>query len=207
MAIEWHFEEAALRLDLAAILVWGFASGCSADGAAAERPARPAPTPEQVEAERRAVDGFCSKHDAEPFAKPFGWPDLADGATAPAAGRSRWVVGWATWCGPCLREMPLIEKWRGALAADGVDVEVTYVSVDEEKRKLSNFAERHPELDVHLRVAEGGLESWFHKFDLPPETLIPIHFMVDPKGRTRCVRSGSVGEDDYAAVRRILQGG
>jgi hypothetical protein len=56
-------------------------------------------------------------------------------------------------------------------------------------------------------VAEGGLESWFHKFDLPPETLIPIHFMVDPKGRTRCVRSGSVGEDDYAAVRRILQGG
>lgn len=103
--------------------------------------------------------------------------------------------------------MPRIEKWRGALAADGVEVDVTYVSIDQDQRKLSNFAERHPELDVHLRLADGALDRWFGRFDLTPETRIPLHFMVDPQGRTRCVRSGSVGDGDYAAVRRILQGG
>lgn len=196
-----------MRSAVALILVWSLGSGCSTSRADVDRAARPAPTPAQVEAERMAVEGFCTQRDAEPFAKPFKWPDMADGAVAPATGRWRWVVGWATWCGPCLGEMPLIEKWRGALAADGVDVDITYVSIDEDKRKLSNFAERHPELDVHLRLADGTLERWFRVFDLTPETRIPLHFMVDPQGRTRCLRSGSVGEDDYVAVRRILQGG
>ena len=196
-----------MRLKIAAILVWGLGTACGGSEAASAPPARPPATPEQLAAERQAVDGFCGQRDPEPLSKPFSWPALADGVAAPGPGRWRWVVGWATWCGPCLREMPLIETWRGALAADGVEVDITYVSVDAEPRKLSNFAERHPELDVHLRVADGGLDPWFRKFDLPPDTIIPIHFMVDPNGRTRCVRSGSVGEDDYTAVRRILQGG
>jgi len=33
---------------------------------------------------------------------------------------------WATWCGPCVKEMPLFEK----LGQDRKDVEVTFVSMD-----------------------------------------------------------------------------
>lgn len=186
--------------------MWGLSAACGGSGRSVTPPPRPAPTPEQLEADRKAVDGFCGQHDPEALAKPFVWPELADSSTPPSPGRWRWVVGWATWCGPCLKEMPLIEKWRGALAADGLPVDVTYVSVDAEPRKLANFAERHPELDVRLRVVDGGLEPWFRRFDLPPETLIPLHFLVDPQGRTRCVRSGSVGDEDFAAVRAVLQG-
>lgn len=193
------------------ILACGLWTACGASTAAVapvDPPAaRPVRSPTEEAADRAAVQTFCARHDTETYAKPFPWPALADGAAAPGPGRWRWVIGWATWCGPCLKEMPLIEKWKGALAAEGVGVDVTYVSVDEEPRKLAAFADRHPELDLHLRLSEGALARWFDRFELDASTRIPLHFMVDPQGRTRCLRSGSVGEDDFWAVRRILQGG
>jgi thiol-disulfide isomerase/thioredoxin len=51
---------------------------------------------------------------------------------------------WATWCKPCVEEMPYFEELDKGL--DGMPIRVIFVSVDAEKRWESNldpFLERH----------------------------------------------------------------
>ena len=70
---------------------------------------------------------------------------------APAAGRAQaslspgkrvWVNLWATWCQPCLREMPLLLKWQGDLRKDGVNVDVILLSLDEDAEALIGSGKR-----------------------------------------------------------------
>src|SRR5512139_3245014 len=108
-----------LCLALAALL------GCK------ERAGEPAPAAryQAVKAQAAApAAGWCDSTFAG-AAPRLTLPPLA----APAAGRAQaalppgkrvWVNLWATWCVPCLREMPLLLKWREDLRKDGLDVDV-----------------------------------------------------------------------------------
>ncbi len=180
-------------------------------------PATPSsPAPSRVDAvvappppakDPKAVEAFCDAHFTEADAKPFVWPGLADAAPTPAVGAWRWVNVWATWCKPCIAEMPIIVKWQGKLAADGVKSDLTLLSVDENAGKVAHFATEHPDLPVGLRLGDVKLlEPWLASNALDTTVAIPLNFFVDPEGRTRCVRSGQISDTDYAAIKRVLQG-
>src|SRR5262249_27523253 len=67
----------------------------------------------------------------EGASKPFVWPELADPAPPLAAGaRYRWVNVWATWCKPCIEELPLLTKTFADWKKAGQAVDLTLVSVD-----------------------------------------------------------------------------
>ena len=72
-------------------------------------------------------------------APPFRLPALAGGEVDLAAQRGKVVVVnfWATWCPPCVAEMPSLERLHRALAPEGLAV-VT-VSTDEDEAELRRF--------------------------------------------------------------------
>lgn len=105
---------------------------------------------------------------------------------------------WATWCAPCLNEMPTLDRLKAELASD--DFDVVAVSVDKagvEKSKL--FLERTGAQHLELFVdATMSLNFAWSAYSLPTTILI---------GRDGKEIGRAVGDKDWDSpeVRRFLK--
>lgn len=199
------------RGPLAAALV------CVSLGVACEEKA---PEPEQqrfVAIEAPKVDPFtwCDRSfkgaDAPRFVLPAEVTRDRQEAAAPLnASRWTWVNFWATWCGPCKAEMPMLAKWDQELDTTGPGVDLYFLSVDEDQAQLDAFWAANTELASKPTArlpTLAPLPAWLATYQLSADTPIPIHMLVAPGGQVRCIRTGSVGEGDLATVKGILSGG
>ena len=151
------------------------------------------------------IESFCEtgRKSSPPFALP------ATDEPAPAAsGGWTWVNVWATWCGPCIKEMPMIQAWVGKLNAEGVKTDLVLLSADEDKNALAGFKVKNPSWPSSLHMSKAAdLPTWGAGLGLDPAPVLPIHLFVNPQGAVRCSRMGALGEQDYEAVKAVLQGG
>ncbi len=115
-----------------------------------------------------------------------------DGRTANVADlghRVLFVNNWATWCGPCVREMPAIEQL--VQNYDGQDVAFVIVS-DESLDKVRNFVtEQGWELPVYVTKNRPAV---FHT------RAIPSTFILDDARRVVYSHIGSAAWDDQSAA-------
>ena len=188
------------RLMACALLL--ISTGTACDGAPSPPPpprsrvaAVAAPAGPQVK-----LDAFCELQASADTATTLSWPEL-DGAAPPMAGRWSWVSLWATWCLPCIAELPLMKSWEQKLAAEGLPVAITHISVDARAEDLDKFRSANATAPKGPRVADqASVEPWLGSLGLDAGAAIPIHLFVDPDKKIRCVRVGAVSEADYRAV-------
>jgi thiol-disulfide isomerase/thioredoxin len=132
-------------------------------------------------------------------------PKLVGGELPPAAGTWQWINVWATWCKPCVEEMPRLAQWREKLGAAGKPYELSFVSVDEDEADLVAFKKDHPSTPASPRLAEPAKQAdWYVSVGLDGGAPVPIHIFVEPTGHVRCARAGGVREQDYAAIEKLL---
>jgi peroxiredoxin len=84
---------------------------------------------------------------------------------------------WATWCEPCVAEMPALDRLERALDNDGLVV--LAVSVDESPETVRNFARDH-HLSLPLLLDPGGQAA--RAFGVVG---YPTTFVLDASGRLR----------------------
>lgn len=181
-------------------------AGCDDDAQTAPPPTR------RVDAVRSherppSVDDFCDAHADAASAKPFAWPALAPGAAAQRGtpGRWRWVNLWATWCHPCVAEMPMVFSWKDRLTAAGQPVDVQLLSVDAADAEVEQYRAQHPEVTGTVRMSEpGAVQAYLASLGLDNGASIPVHVFVDPAGKVRCVRAGAISEEDFDDVQLVL---
>lgn len=127
--------------------------------------------------------------------------------TAPAAGgRYRWVNLWATWCKPCVEEIPRIVGLCDELAKKGESVSFELVSVDADAALVESFRKEHADVPETLRLTDAStLQPWLEELGLDPGAGLPIHVFVEKTSHVRCVRAGAVSENDYAAVASLVE--
>jgi thiol-disulfide isomerase/thioredoxin len=124
-----------------------------------------------------------------------------------AVGKWHWLNLWASWCGPCLEEMALLAKWKQALHADGIDVDLELMSIDEEEAPLLGALKREMPGRVSWLRSNDDLAPFLSHLGVDKNSAIPIHAFVDPQGNLRCVRVGSVRESDFGTIRTLVGGG
>ncbi len=105
-----------------------------------------------------------------------------------ATQRGHWVIVnfWATWCVPCIEEMPDISHFVAAhsnVRAIGLAYE------DSEPATIKAFLAEHP---VVYPIAQVSLDKPLKDFDEPRG--LPMTYLVDPNGKVVQRRLGPVTE-------------
>lgn len=92
-------------------------------------------------------------------------------------GRRTLINVWATWCSPCAREMPELERLRTRLAAHGVDL----VGLNVDSEPNANVKGFIAEKNVHYPIYIGGVAA-IEKLYATDELAVPLSLVVDEKG-------------------------
>lgn len=105
-----------------------------------------------------------------------------------AAHRGHWVIVnyWATWCVPCIKEMPDISHF----VASHKDVDAIGLAYeDSDPADIKAFLAKHP---VVYPIAQVTLEKPLKDFDEPRG--LPTTYLIDPSGKVVQHRVGPVTE-------------
>jgi len=113
-----------------------------------------------------------------------------DGRAVPSSGllkpgRKLLVNFWATWCVPCATEMPQLERMRGALTANGIDLIGVSVDADPEA-KIGEFAAR---MGAQYPIFGGGVPVIEKVFE-GDQLAVPLSVLLDDHGRVLQIISG-----------------
>lgn len=110
----------------------------------------------------------------------------------PPDGKPRFINFWATWCGPCVGELPAInrvaQRWQGKVQFAGVAAESVPVDVAElaDRKKLTYPIYVIPDAEVH----EWGVSAF------------PTNFLLDGEGHVLWTDAGAMSE---ASLEKLLR--
>jgi cytochrome c biogenesis protein CcmG/thiol:disulfide interchange protein DsbE len=139
--------------------------------------------------------GYALKTGSE--APPFRLPALDGGEVDLASQRGKVVVVnfWATWCPPCVAEMPSLERLHRALAPEGLSV-IT-VATDEDEAELRRFVSGRGLTLPVLKDPGGRVAGGEYRTTGYPET-----FVLDREGR---LLEHKVGPDEWDSAARLAR--
>lgn len=103
---------------------------------------------------------------------------------------------WASWCAPCLEELPTLDSWNAQWSDKGA--RVTAISVDTSLKKARRFVEKAA---LGLDVYHDGPDGLAKQLDLP---YLPCTYVLDRSGKVVLVTGGS-SEEELARVRRTVE--
>ena len=145
---------------------------------------------------------FCAA-TPEPGARPDLSALVKLGAPREATpkGAWTWVNLWASWCAPCIDELPLLRAWQAQLGGPA-KVRLVLVSLDDD---LAAAREA---------MAKAGLKGAWHAPKAARAAFtrslgllggsLPTHVLIDPTGAPVCVHEDMVEPPHFAAAAARL---
>lgn len=125
----------------------------------------------------------------------------APGELAALRGRTVLLNFWASWCAPCVREMPALD--RLAARADFEGLVVLPVSLDEDLPTVAAFYARHGLTHLPQVLAAAAAAAGEKDVAGLPLYGLPITYVIDTAGRVRGYLVGAADWDSEAALRLL----
>ena len=133
------------------------------------------------------------QQDARP-APPLKLSDMDGNFSELGQFKGKWVFVhfWASWCGPCRREMPTLKDMMDAMGGENFHV-ILINTAEDEDTVFSFMAAVAPELNTLMDVDGLVTEAW------KPRGL-PATYLVDPDGNIRYQALGGRPWNDSAYI-------
>ena len=132
---------------------------------------------------------------------------VAEFATALAAQRDNIVIVnlWATWCVPCLKEIPDLVRLEAELADRGVTLVPVSMDDPADFAFVDAFRRQHfPGFSSYLR-ATPDMDTLVSVVDFAWNEVLPTTYIIDRQGNVaRRIQGKQAYEDFYAAVAALL---
>jgi len=149
-----------------------------------------------------AFGGTLAAEELKPWSGPPQAPPIellrTDGspfALAQLRGKVVLVNFWATWCEPCVTEMPSLQKLRDSLGPQGF--EVLAVNHQEGPARIDAFVQKLGLAFPVVRDTDGSVaKAWSAR-------LFPASYVVDRSGRIRYVLIGGADWTSPALLSKI----
>ena len=81
-----------------------------------------------------------------------------------------WINFWASWCGPCREEMPMMSELYNEFAGQGLAI--VAVNVNENKETIQNYLDQYPVPFTVLRDSSGEITQSYNVEALPTSLLV-----------------------------------
>jgi thiol-disulfide isomerase/thioredoxin len=109
---------------------------------------------------------------------------------------------WATWCGPCIKEMPYFEN----LNASDPSIELFFVSLDDGRKpeRVTSFIERKRIKAPVFLLDDVDYNKWIDKVDTSWSGAIPASLFIKSDG-TRSFHEGEVTEMELKSLINQLK--
>ncbi|KNY28091.1 TlpA family protein disulfide reductase [Pseudobacteroides cellulosolvens] len=103
-------------------------------------------------------------------------------------GKNVYLNFWATWCPPCRKEMPAIEKLYKEYKDKGLVV--LAIDLGEDKETVKNFINEN---NYSFKVLLDSDQSIGSKYNI---SAIPVSYFIDKDGNIAAKRVGAIEEDE-----------
>ena len=101
---------------------------------------------------------------------------------------------WATWCAPCLEEIPTFVAWQREFGAG--KLQIIGVSMDDDAQPVRRYLRKSP-LDYPVVIGDAALAREYGGV-----LGLPASYLIDAQG---VIVGHHVGEPDLAALRAEIQ--
>ncbi|WP_306010083.1 thiol-disulfide oxidoreductase ResA [Bacillus sp. MMSF_3328] len=112
-------------------------------------------------------------------------------------GKGVFLNFWGTWCKPCEKEMPYMERQYNHFKNLGV--EILAVNIAESDIAIESFVNRH---GLTFPILKDKDRAVTEAYDITP---IPTTFLIDKKGKVLKVITGSMTERDIANYMELIK--
>lgn len=101
---------------------------------------------------------------------------------------------WASWCGPCIKEMPLFDQWPARYG--DTNLSIIGISIDDSPADALNAASK---MHIHYPIAMGDAKLGTTYGGILG---VPITFLIDRRG---VIRARFEGETDPAIIEARMK--
>jgi peroxiredoxin len=112
-------------------------------------------------------------------------------------GKNVMLIFWATWCRPCIMEIPHLIELRRTVSEDKlVMLAISYIGPMNSAETVKKFVEANPV--INYTVVSIDADTMPKPYNLV--SAIPSSFFIDPQGKVKLVTEGLVPLPDMKAI-------